>query len=270
MDYNYLTGLTIGQLEVLAVLVGKEIGSLVKPGAKKPPAAGMLKSVAMVVMLMRKNVTQQFAAGIFGCSQSTASRRWDLIRPAIGKVLRQYVPDPAEVVGRHGAPLADGTICPTWDWKAIPDLYSGKAKYSGINVQIACNLNGDVAAIGQVPVHGARHDAYAFEASGLKDAMEKSLCADDPAADLGYIGVDGIGIVPFKRKSGQNLLDWQKEFDGDFSKLRAAVERAVAKAKTWRMLSEEGGRYRCPIEKFASMLAAVTGLYFFSQFESGQ
>ena len=102
MDYNYLTGLTIGQLEVLAVLVGKEIGSLVKPGAKKPPVAGMLKSVAMVVMLMRKNVTQQFAAGIFGRSQSAASRRWDLIRPAIGRVLRQYVPDPAEVVGRHG------------------------------------------------------------------------------------------------------------------------------------------------------------------------
>ena len=50
-------------------------------------------------------------------------------------------------------------------------------------MQIACNLNGDVAAIGQVPVHGARHDAYAFEASGLKDAMEKSLCADDPAAE---------------------------------------------------------------------------------------
>jgi hypothetical protein len=98
----------------------------------------------------------------------------------------------------------------------------------------------------------------------------KSLCADDPAAYLGYIGVDGIGIVPFKRKSGQNLLDRQKEFNSDFSKLRAAVERAVAKVKTWRMLSEEGGRYRCPIGKFASMLAAVTGLYFFCQFESGQ
>jgi hypothetical protein len=36
-----------------------------------------------------------------------------------------------------------------------------------MNVQIACNLKGDVAAIGPVPLHGARHDAYAFEASGL-------------------------------------------------------------------------------------------------------
>jgi hypothetical protein len=30
------------------------------------------------------------------------------------------------------------------------------------------------------------------------------------------------------------------------------------------MLSEEGGRYRAPIEKYQSMLQAVIGLYFFA------
>jgi hypothetical protein len=38
------------------------------------------------------------------------------------------------------------------------------------------------------------------------------------------------------------------------------VERAVAHVKSWRILSEEGGRYRAPIEKFPEVLAAVTGL----------
>ena len=71
--------------------------------------------------------------------------------------------DPAQVIGRWGTALVDGTICPTWDWSSVPDLYSGKAKYAGMNVQIAASLTGDVAAIGPVPVHGARHDAYAFE-----------------------------------------------------------------------------------------------------------
>ena len=47
---------------------------------------------------------------------------------------------------------------------------------------------------------------------------------------------------------------------------RAAVERAVASVKTWRMLSEEGGRYRAPISKYGEMLAAVTGLFFFSNY----
>jgi hypothetical protein len=72
--------------------------------------------------------------------------------------------------------------------------------------------------------------------------------------------------VPFKRLSGAELLDWQREFNAIFSKIRAAVEHAVAKVKTWRMLSREGGRYRCPIDKFESMLAAVTGLFFFAEY----
>jgi hypothetical protein len=54
----------------------------------------------------------------------------------------------------------------------------------------------------------------------------------------------------------------------DFSKIRAAVEHAVAKVKTWRMLSREGGRYRCPIDKFENMLAAVTGLFFFAEYSN--
>jgi len=268
LEYHALTGLTWGQLTRLSILVIGEIGSLVKKDAKKPPAVSLFDSVAMVVMLMRRNVTQSVAAGIFGCSQSTVSRRWDKLRPVIGMVLRQYVPDPAQVIGRRGTALVDGTVCPVWDWDAIPDLYSGKAKYTGMNVQIACNLKGDVAAIGPVPLHGARHDAYAFGASGLKEILEKSLDPDNAGADLGYIGVDGIGIVPFKKLSDEELKDWQRQFNAAFSKIRAAVEHAVAKVKTWRMLSREGGRYRCPIDKFESMLAAVAGLFFFAEYSN--
>ena len=171
MEYYALTGLTTGQLHKLGLLVMQEIGSLVKAGAKKPPAVGLLDSVVMVVMLMRRNATQAAAAAHFHCSQPTVSRRWDLLRPVIGKVLAPYVPEPVRVLGRQGTALVDGTVCPVWDWDAIPDLYSGKAKYTGMNVQIACNLKGGVAAIGPVPVHGARHDAHAFEASGLKKIL---------------------------------------------------------------------------------------------------
>ncbi len=40
-----------------------------------------------------------------------------------------------------------------------------------MNIQIAAAMTGQVAAVGPVPVHGARHDAYAFAASGLKDLI---------------------------------------------------------------------------------------------------
>jgi len=268
LDYYALTGLRLGQLHKLALLVIQEIGSLVKPGAKKPPAVGLFDSVVMVVMLMRRNPTQAEAAAHFHCSQPTVSRRWDLLRPVIAAVLANYVPDPAQVIGRRGTALVDGTICPVWDWSAIPDLFSGKARCTGMNVQIACDLQGNAAAIGPAPVHGARHDAHAFEASGLKETLEKSMAPGNTGADLGYVGVDGIMIVPFKRFSGTELLDWQREFNAAFSKIRSAVEHAVAKVKTWRMLSKEGGRYRCPIDKFEGMLAAVTGLFFFAEYSN--
>lgn len=267
MDYYSLTGLSWGQLTRLSIMVLAELdGTFVKPGAKKPPKVSPFNSLVMVVMLMRRNVTQAAAGAIFGCSQPTVSRRWDLLRPVIGKVLASFVPDPVQVIGRGGTALVDGSVCPTWDWNAIPDLFSGKAGYPGMNVQIAASLNSDVAAIGPIPVHGARHDAYAFAASGLKALLEKSRNRDDTAADLGYIGVDGIGTVPFRKPEGGKLEDWQREFNTTLSKIRSAVEHAVAKVKTWRMLSEEGGRYRCPISKYESMLTAVTGLLFFAQY----
>ncbi len=171
------------------------------------------------------------------------------------------MPDPRHILG-GGTALVDGTIAPTWDWAAIPDLFSGKAGYPGMNLQIAATLGGRVAAIGPDPVRGARHDAHAFGASGLK-----ALLAGLPAAaDLGYLGVGGIAIVPYQTPPGGRLHDSQAAFNRDLSGIRAAAERAVASVKTWRMPSEEGGRYRAPISKYAEMLTAVTGLFFLSNY----
>jgi hypothetical protein len=62
-------------------------------------------------------------------------------------------------------------VCPTWDWRHVPDLFSAKAGYPGMNLQIAATLDGELAAVGPVPVHGARHDAYAFATSGLAEVL---------------------------------------------------------------------------------------------------
>ena len=44
--------------------------------ARRPIALGLFRSVALVVCLLRKNVTQDFAGAVFGVSQATVSRRW--------------------------------------------------------------------------------------------------------------------------------------------------------------------------------------------------
>jgi predicted DNA-binding protein (UPF0251 family) len=227
-----------------------------------PIALGLFQSVAMVVFLMRKNVTQDVAGAVFGVSQPTVSRRWDLLRPVIGDVLAALVPDPGELVGR-GTVLVDGTVCPTWDWNHVPDLFSAKVGYPGMNLQIAATLDGVLIAVGPQPVHGARHDAHAFAASGLA-----GILTDSPtAADLGYVGVNGIDVVPFKKPLGRDLHPSQRDFNSALSKARAAVEHAIAHLKTWRILSEEGGRYRAPLGKYESLLKAVTGLFFFAAYE---
>lgn len=231
-----------------------------KPGGR-PAAIGMYTSVMLVVCLMRKNITQEMAGAIFGVSQSTVSRRWDRLRPVITRAVASFIPHPRQVLGR-GTALVDGTITPTWNWKHVPDLFSGKANMAGMNVQIAASLEGHLAAVGPRAVHGARHDAYAFEASGLKQIMEGTSAI----GDLGYVGVNGIDIAGYKRAPRCELRDCDKEFNTEISKIRALNEQAVASLKTWRMLSEEGGRYRAPIQKFEETLQAITGLFFFKAF----
>jgi hypothetical protein len=240
LRYEAMTGLRAEQLTELVTRVHAALdGEFVSRG--RPFALGLFGSVALVVCLLRTNITQAFAGAIFGVSQATVSRRWDLLRPVIAEVLAPAVPRPDH---GQGTVLVDGTVCPTWDWKHLPDLYSAKAGYPGMNIQIAATLDGRLAAVGPMPVHGARHDAHAFGASGLK-----ALLTDlSTVADLGYLGVAGIELVPVKRLSGIDLTTTQAEFNTTLSKIRAAVEHAVAHLKTWRMLSEEGGRYRAPIE----------------------
>src|SRR5215218_3743252 len=130
-----MTGLNNEQLTDLVARLHELCGDKFV-SAGPPLALGLFRSVALVVCLMRKNVTQDFAGAVFGVSQATVSRRWDLLRPLIGDALAEGVPDPLEVVGR-GTVLVDGTVCPTWDWRHVPDLFSAKAGYPGMNLQIA-------------------------------------------------------------------------------------------------------------------------------------
>lgn len=51
------------------------------------------------------------------------------------------LPDPRQILGGGTAP-PDRTIAPTWDWAAMADLFSGKTKYPGMNLQIAVTLGG--------------------------------------------------------------------------------------------------------------------------------
>jgi hypothetical protein len=102
----------------------------------------------------------------------------------------------------------DGTICPVWDWSAIPGLFSGKAGYAGDEPPGGRHHSRGCRRDRPVPVTGARHDACAFQASGLKDL----IAGMDAAANLGYTGVEGVAIVAFHTPPGGQLHESQAAY----------------------------------------------------------
>ena len=247
-----ITGLTREQLAELARRVGERIGQVVRPGGR-PSAAGMLASVAMVVALLRENLTQRVAGAFFGVSQSTVSRRWDLLREPIALALANVVPAPDEIAGTSTV-LVDGTLVPTWGWRHHDDLYNKRHEDHGMNLQVAALYGHQLVAVGE-PVPGARHDAYAYHASGLAQRLEGL----DVLGDLGYVGVDDI-TTGNKKPVGGELTDNQKEANWKINGFRSHNEHVIGHLKNWKMLSH---RYRAPLEKLAAAVRAIVALHFF-------
>ncbi len=83
---------------------------------------------------MSTNITQEIARDIFDCPRATVSRRWELLRPAIGRVLADCIPDPRQILG-------GGTASGSGDHRAHLGLDGDPAPSArpaiGMNVQIA-------------------------------------------------------------------------------------------------------------------------------------
>ena len=148
--------------------------------------------------------------------------------------------------------IIDGTLLPCWSWATEPGLYSGKHKTTGMNVQVACTLDGEIARISDA-IPGSRHDMYCIgESRVLSEIDPRSWIADK-----GYIG-SGM-ITPIRKPAHRDLLDWEKEFNKAVNRIRYVVERAIANLKTWRIIHTD---YRRPLGTFAQTISVVVGLHF--------
>jgi hypothetical protein len=186
-----------------------ECGSVVSryPGGR-PFALGLFGSVAMVLALLRHNIIQQIAAEMVGASQATVSRRVTALGEVLEAVLADFVPTPAQLAG-HSTVLVEGTLVPTADWRDRRDLFSGKHHDTGFTPQIGATRGGNLVAVGAA-VLGARHDAYAGQASGLA----QQVAGLDPRADLGHVGAGQI-LTGHKKPPGGALTDNHKQVNTD-------------------------------------------------------
>lgn len=218
-----------------------------------PPILGLFKSVVVALTYMRRNRVRAELVETYGVSQPTISRAVTGITPLLGKALRKYVPT-ADQLDERTQYIVDGTLLPCWSWASHPELYSGKHKTTGMNVQVACTLAGDLAWISDA-VNGSRHDSYCLSESG-------ALATSGPRSwtgDKGYIGKDMI--TPIRKPAFRNLLDWEKEFNTKVNKIRYVIEQVIANFKTWRIMHTD---YRRPLATFTVTISTVIALHFYA------
>ena len=179
--YN-TTGFTRDEvIELCAIINAAEL----EPGTKLwPPILGLFRSAVVALTYMRRNRVQAEIAESFGVSQPTASRAISAMTSIIKKVLAPYVPT-ADELEENMQYIIDGTLLPCWSWTARTELYSGKHKTTGMNIQVACNFAGRLAWISD-PVDGSRHDSYCMDESGVlitevRERSCESICKQDAA-----------------------------------------------------------------------------------------
>ena len=218
-----------------------------------PPVLGLFNSVVVTLTYLRRNRVQAEIGEAFGVSQSTISRAVTALTDVLGRVVADYVPV-AEDLDSRTQYIVDGTLLPCWSWHGQRQLYSGKHKTTGMNIQVACDLNGRLAWISD-PVDGCRHDTAALALSGVIDTLDPS----NWMGDKGYVGNDMI--TPIKKPAHRGLLDWEKEFNTGVNKIRYQIERTIANLKTWRILHTD---YRRPLSTFDTTISTVIALHFYA------
>jgi hypothetical protein len=218
-----------------------------------PPILGLVDSVIVALTYMRRNRVQVELAETYGVSQSTISRAITAVIPLLKTVLEPYVPT-AEDMDDQTQYIVDGTLLPCWSWADYPELYSGKHRTTGMNVQVVATLSGRLAWISD-PIVGSRHDTYCLRESGV-------LLTLDPLnwiGDKGYVG-NGM-ITPIKKPEHRDLLGWEKEFNTQINKIRWIIEQVIANFKTWRIMHTD---YRRPLATFPDTISTVIALHFYT------
>lgn len=208
--------------------------------------------LVITLTYLRQNQTQAVIAEAHGISQPTVSR---IIRRVTTRLAEVFGPDlpTVEDLNERETILVDGSLFPCWSWRKHPENYSGKHHTTGVNVQVACSVSGDLRWVSD-PLPGSTHDIKAARIHGLDEFPNKQI-----VADRGYQGLNAIS--PIKRQPGQeHLSQHDKDFNKQLNGIRSTVERTIAHLKTWKILHID---YRRPLNTFATTITAVTALHFY-------
>lgn len=275
------TGMTVTQFDFLSSKIEKqykitEIQRLSKKervrdiGARRPFKLPVKERILMLLIYYRCYTSYDLLEYMFGVDSSTVCRDIAKIEP----VVKQCIPIPSKLYS-DSKKISDITQLQEF----FPDLivitdgteqpiprpknrikrkthYSGKKKKHTVKNQITINLKGEII---HKPAHspGRRND-YAI----LK--IKHPVLSEELMVfyDLGYLGVEKdfpkqISIIPYKKKKGKELLDYQKEWNKIQSKIRIKVEHVISKIKKFRINADT---FRNRLSRYDGISEIVCGI----------
>lgn len=219
-------------------------------GQGRPKSLSLVDAVRMTLMRLRRNVTFAELGEDFGLAPSTAWGYFQEITDTLHELLAVDFDELAASV-KGKICLVDGTLVQVFNWRHRKDLFSGKHRRYGMNVQVVADLHGRVLGVTQ-GFPGSRHDMYCYREAGLPTLVEG---AGGAIGDPGYQG--STLTTPNKKHPGQERSQSDQEHNTALAAIRVAVEWANAHLKNWRTLAS---RYRDSLTRFDRTVSAIAGL----------
>lgn len=217
----------------------------------RPRQLSLHDALRLTLCRLRRNATYHDLHEGFGIGCTTAGDYHQPMVAFLADVLGTTDADPSMLVAGKIC-LLDGSLVPTVNWRHRKDLYAGKHRRPGGNVQLFVDLHGRLIGVSRA-FPGSWHDVRCFREAGWVKLLARSGGA---IADLGYAGVPEL-IIPIKKRPGIDLSDADRQFNTRLTKLRVAVEWGVGHLKNWRILAS---RYRSDLARIDTDTQAVVGL----------
>ncbi|MFJ5850424.1 transposase [Streptomyces sp. NPDC092903] len=191
-------------------------------GKGRPWSLPLEDRVLLVAACWRTNLTLRQLAPLFGISKSAADRIIDDLGPSLAL-------QPRKRFRKDTVLIVDGTLVPTRDHTIAEQ--SKNYRYS-TNHQVVIDADTRLVVLVGLPLPGNRNDCKAWEESGAKAAVGKTMTI----ADGGYPGT-GL-VMPHRRRKGEELPDWKQAHNKSHKQVLARVEHVFARMKTWKILHD--------------------------------
>jgi hypothetical protein len=238
------TGLSPAQFHRLVRLVAKRGSDTIADGRPgRPWALTLPDRVLLVAVYWRTNLTMRQIGPLFGVSHSAAHRVIDTLGPLLALA-------PVRRRPQGQVAIVDGTLIPTRDHRLAAQ--SKNYRYSA-NLQVAIDANTHlVIALGD-PQPGNRNDTIVYRTSGINT----QLAGREVMADGAYRGNPEV-IIPYRKpRDGGQLAAWKQDYNTGHRKIRARVEHALARLKTYKILRD----YRRAGRTLATTAAGIAHLH---------